>query len=65
MIAFTTGAHIVPKQLPDGKWHWVVYEFGEDTFDEDGKSFNPDVVSDTENGLIKHFDFEDDDIQPE
>jgi hypothetical protein len=59
---FTTGAYLVPYKNEDGKFIWAVDEFEDDTFDEDGKCFNPDVISNTEKGLIKQFD--DDDIQP-
>lgn len=36
-IAFTTGAHIIPQKLANGKWAWVVSSFEEETF-YDGES---------------------------
>lgn len=57
MSIFTTGAHIEPYQRKDGKWVFVVTGFEGDTF-EDGDYIDPDVVSDTEDGLYTKPDWD-------
>ena len=32
MSIFTTGAHIEPRMLANGRWAWVVTQFEDDTF---------------------------------
>lgn len=39
MSIYTTGAHIAPMQILNGKWVWVVSEFEDDTF-RDGDLLN-------------------------
>jgi hypothetical protein len=39
MSIFTTSAHLVPRQLANGRWAWVVAEFEDDTF-KDGPLFD-------------------------
>jgi hypothetical protein len=39
MSVFTTGAHLEPRQLANGRWAWVVVEFEDDTF-KDGPLFD-------------------------
>ena len=37
---YTTGANVVPMQLSNGKWAWVVQSFEDDSY-SDGEIFNP------------------------
>ena len=39
MSVFTTGAHLEPRQLANGRWAWVVTQFEDDTF-KDGPIFD-------------------------
>jgi len=47
MRMFTTGAHIEPLQLADGRWVWYVRGFEDDTYDDDGE------LADTVGGISK------------
>ena len=51
MSVFTTGAHIAPYQRKDAKYVWVVTKFEDDTF-FDGDCIDPDIISDTKDGLV-------------
>lgn len=49
---YTTGAYIEPVKDANGKWHWEVTEFNEDTFDNKGNILDPDIIANTEKKLI-------------
>ena len=50
MSIFTTGAHIEPRQLANGRWAWVVTAF-------DGDSFNDGPIFDTPRGYLSQDDY--------
>ena len=50
MSIFTTGAHIVPRQLANGRWAWVVAEF-------DGDTHNDGPIFDTPRGGLGDDDY--------
>jgi hypothetical protein len=41
------GAYLRPKQRADGRWQWVVADFEDDTFDEDGRNVSVPELADT------------------
>jgi hypothetical protein len=57
MVCFTTGAFITPVEI-NGKWHWVVSGFEDDTYD--GSGDYAEIVESAENmeDLIREEDYE-------
>ena len=54
-LIYTTGAYLVPMQINfNGKkrYIWIVYEFDDDTYDENGEFCSPVVYSNSINNLI-------------
>jgi hypothetical protein len=49
---YTTGAYLEPVQLSDGSWKWVVRNFENDTFDDNGDLVSPRVEAETEDNLL-------------
>ena len=57
MKIYTTGAFIENIKLPNGKYYWIITEFEDDSFNENGDWVDPIEESDLEN----HIADEDDD----
>ncbi|MCR4322300.1 MAG: hypothetical protein NUV74_18445 [Candidatus Brocadiaceae bacterium] len=54
---YTTGAHIVPMKIKIGqkqRYVWVVDEFKDDSYDEDGKICSPVVYSTKKKDLLSN-----------
>jgi len=52
-MIFTTGAFLIPYQLKDGNWGWLVSGFEDDSFEEyNGDIFNPKEYAVTLEDLI-------------
>ena len=51
MRIFTTGAYLIPKQMPSGNWGWIIDGFEDDSFGENGEYIDIDVWATSENEL--------------
>jgi hypothetical protein len=53
---YTSGAYIIPQEVTfdDGTvvWRWIVDEFNDDTFNDDGEYVSVNDAADTAEGLI-------------